>query len=122
MVTIMLYSEFSIQLHMERLLTQISKKSTSNKQGGIMLESYEIIRQLQRENAAIKAKLEPLADRNTPKVPEIESLADRNCPVCGAGIPWDALNDSINDAPPFCQNCGQAFDWSKEPKFHEEEY
>lgn len=111
----MVYTEFSIQLHMERLNTEFTKKSISNKIGGLLLASYEIIRQLQRENTSLK-------NRITPKIPATESLADRNCPVCGAGIPWDALNDSIREAPRFCQHCGQAFDWSKEPQFSKEEY
>lgn len=63
--------------------------------------------------------VQALVARDTPKAPEKESLADRICPVCGAGIHWDALNDPIKDAPAFCCHCGQRFDWSKEPKFNE---
>lgn len=63
--------------------------------------------------------LHGLIRRDTAAVPYKESLADRNCPVCGAGIHWDALNDSIKDAPLFCSACGQRFDWTTEPKFFE---
>lgn len=42
------------------------------------------------------------------------SLADRKCPVCGAYIPYDALNDGIEEAPLFCDNCGQALEWREE--------
>lgn len=52
--------------------------------------------------------------RNIARVPEKESLADRNCPVCGAGINWDALNDPLEYAPDFCTACGQRFDWGEE--------
>ena len=118
----MIHSDFAIENHLERLQTQFIKKSTPNKVGGYMLESYEIIRQLQKENASLKAENSTLKDWRTGKVPVTESLADRNCPTCGADIPWDALNDSISDAPRFCQHCGQAFDWTKEPKFKEDEF
>lgn len=47
-----------------------------------------------------------------PRKPICESLADRSCPACDAYIPFDALNDNIEDAPKYCKNCGQALDWS----------
>lgn len=115
----MVHSEFAITLHLEKLTEMISKKSLSNKVAGYMLNSLEIIRQLQKENASLKAGIEDLKAVRYGKPPVAESLADRNCPVCGSGIPWDALNDSIEDAPRFCQHCGQAFDWSQEAKYTE---
>lgn len=45
-----------------------------------------------------------------------DSLADRGCPSCGEYISWDALNDPLEYAPPFCKHCGQALDWSKEAR------
>ena len=51
--------------------------------------------------------------RNTPTKPQKDSLADWDCPYCGAYLPYDALNDPIEDAPKFCKNCGQAIDWSE---------
>lgn len=51
-------------------------------------------------------------EKQIPKKPNDESLADRSCPACDAYIPFDALNDNIEDAPNFCKNCGQALDWS----------
>lgn len=59
-------------------------------------------------------RLRDLLERATPKTPVRDSLADRACPACGAYIPWDALNEPVEYAPPFCKNCGQALDWSKE--------
>ena len=50
-------------------------------------------------------------ERQTPKKPIKESLADRYCPNCDGYIAFDALNDSILDAPVFCKHCGQALDW-----------
>lgn len=50
-------------------------------------------------------------EKQIPQKPIRESLADRACPVCDAYIPFDALNDKIEDAPNFCKNCGQALDW-----------
>lgn len=50
-------------------------------------------------------------EKQIPQKPIRESLADRSCPVCDAYIPFDALNDNIEDAPKFCKNCGQALDW-----------
>lgn len=49
--------------------------------------------------------------KQMPRKPVKESLADRACPACDAYISFDALNDNIEDAPKFCKNCGQAFDW-----------
>lgn len=53
-----------------------------------------------------------LFERNTPIKPQKDSLADWDCPYCGAYLPFDALNDSIEYAPKFCKHCGQAIDWS----------
>lgn len=51
-------------------------------------------------------------EKQIPQKPIHDSLADRACPVCDAYIPFDALNDRIEDAPKFCKECGQALDWS----------
>lgn len=45
--------------------------------------------------------------------PERESMADFNCPVCCAGIPFDALNEDVRNAPRYCSNCGCAFAWKE---------
>lgn len=50
-------------------------------------------------------------EKQIPKKPLHESLADRFCPVCGAYINFDALNESAEEAPEFCSGCGQALDW-----------
>lgn len=83
-----------------------------------IVESDPILAE-QLSNLIARDTVGKLIARDTPKAPERESLADRNCPVCGAGIHWDALNDPIKDAPAFCCHCGQRFDWSKEPKFND---
>lgn len=44
--------------------------------------------------------------------PFAENKQDYICPVCRAGINFDALNGFIEDAPKHCLNCGQRFDWS----------
>lgn len=49
--------------------------------------------------------------KQIPQKPIRDSLADRACPSCDAYIPFDALNDRIEDAPKFCKHCGQALDW-----------
>ena len=41
-----------------------------------------------------------------------ESKQDKLCPKCGAYISFDALNQPIEEAPNYCRNCGQKFDWS----------
>lgn len=51
--------------------------------------------------------------KQIPQKPIRDSLADRSCPVCGAYIPFDALNDDIVDSPDFCKTCGQALDWGR---------
>ena len=51
--------------------------------------------------------------KQTPQKANYESMADRGCPNCDAYIPFDALNDRIEDAPKFCRECGQALDWSE---------
>lgn len=50
-------------------------------------------------------------EKQIPKKPFRESLADRLCPVCGAYINFDALNEKIEEAPEYCSNCGQKIDW-----------
>lgn len=50
-------------------------------------------------------------EKQIPKKPLHESLADRFCPVCGAYINFDALNESAEEAPKFCSGCGQALYW-----------
>lgn len=47
----MKYSEFAIQQLKERLLELSMKDSTPKKYAGPMFEAYEVIRQLQKENA-----------------------------------------------------------------------
>jgi DNA repair exonuclease SbcCD ATPase subunit len=60
-----------------------------------------------------KIKIEAL-EKQIAKEPIKESLADRGCPVCGAYISYDALNEDIKEAPKFCTECGCKFDWSDE--------
>ena len=62
-----------------------------------------------------------LVDRAIEVEPFKESLADYMCPMCGAGLSFDALNDPIEYAPKFCSNCGQKLDWSKEEENCDEE-
>ena len=62
-----------------------------------------------------------LVDRATEVEPFKESLADYMCPMCGAGLSFDALNDPIEYAPNFCSNCGKKLDWSKEEENCDEE-
>lgn len=69
---------------------------------------------LARRLAMAQQERDTLVRRDTGKVPHHESLADCNCPVCGCGISWDGLNDPLNYAPKFCDECGQRFDWSEE--------
>lgn len=64
-------------------------------------------------------KLASFADRLRPRRPVKDSLADRGCPHCNAYINWDALNEPVKDAPKFCKNCGQEFDWSGEKGYEE---
>ena len=81
-----------------------------------LLDTADHIRQLYEE-------IKELAAYRTPVKPVRDSLSERGCPRCCAYIPFDALNDDVNrDAPRFCKNCGQAFDWSGEDGFKKEEY
>lgn len=59
-------------------------------------------------------RLQDLLKRATPRLPLRTSAQDRFCPACGAYISWDGLNDPMEQAPKFCRECGQAFDWSTE--------
>lgn len=63
---------------------------------------------------ADKTAISQALGKQEPQRPFRESLADRNCPVCGAYIPYDALNDGIEEAPLFCDNCGQALEWEED--------
>lgn len=71
-------------------------------------------REMQRINKEYNALqfVRGLLVRNTPTKPQKDSLADWDCPYCGAYLPFDALNDPIDDAPRFCKQCGQSIDWS----------
>lgn len=89
-----------------------------------MVERYEakVIEQIAMEAKAAgvasvtvlnKAAILDALNKQTRRVPIKESLADRSCPTCDAYLPFDALNDSLTDAPSFCSKCGQALDWSE---------
>ena len=58
--------------------------------------------------------LQSLVEKETPKKPFDESLADKLCPTCRAYINFDALNDSMENAPNYCPNCGQHINWEEE--------
>lgn len=60
---------------------------------------------------AIKAMEE--IDKFIPKRPLHSILNDnvRSCPTCGVYISFDALNQSIKEAPEYCSACGQKFLW-----------
>lgn len=47
----MIYSKFAIEQLKERLLILSMKDSTPKKYAGDLLEAYEVIKQLQKENA-----------------------------------------------------------------------
>lgn len=145
----MQHTEFAIDMLLERLQTRALQDRTPKKYAGPMFEAWETIQQYRSEISALKAENETLkaqvsassADSSpmnepiqessiapeveawirlmNPAVPIKDSLADRSCPNCDAYISWDALNDPIRDAPHHCKNCGQAFDWSKEPKYND---
>ena len=66
---------------------------------------------LAKEVNDLREMIAELREKQAPKKPRFEGLADRLCPVCGAYIPFDALNDDVSEAPNFCDCCGQAFDW-----------
>lgn len=46
-----------------------------------------------------------------PIKPFAENKQNYICPKCMAGINFDALNDNIENAPKFCTQCGQRFDF-----------
>ena len=50
--------------------------------------------------------------KETPAKPLNESRQDKFCPVCGAYLSFDALNEPIEEAPNYCSSCGQRIDWS----------
>lgn len=50
----MVYSDFSIDMLKERLLTKSMQDRTPKKYAGDMFEAYEVIRQLQREIKKLK--------------------------------------------------------------------
>lgn len=54
---------------------------------------------------------EKAIEKQIARKPFRESLADRLCPVCGAYIKFDALNEKVEEAPEYCSNCGQKIDW-----------
>jgi hypothetical protein len=57
--------------------------------------------------------LEIAIEKQKAKKPIKESLADYGCPICGAYINFDGLNEKFENAPKYCSECGQKFDWSK---------
>ena len=61
-----------------------------------------------------------LVDKATPKKPIDESFADKLCPICGAYINFDALNDRVERAPKYCSECGQRLNMSEEENCDEE--
>ena len=107
----MKYSDFAIDLLVERLIDKSMKDRTPKKYACDMFEAAEVIRQLRMQIASGRSAKSP------PVKPTKDSLADRGCPVCNCYIHWDALNDSAKDIPRFCSHCGSEFDWSEEPKF-----
>lgn len=64
-----------------------------------------------RGGAALEIAVDAL-EKQIPKKPLHESLADRLCPICQSYIPFDTLNDNVEEAPKFCPHCGQKLDWS----------
>lgn len=72
------------------------------------------VMRVEAENKKLKAELAQATLKQTPRKPRKESLADRDCPSCGAYINFDALNDRVEDAPPYCAWCGQALDWRED--------
>lgn len=48
-----------------------------------------------------------------PIKPFAENKQNYICPKCMAGINFDALNDNIENAPKFCTQCGQKFDFEE---------
>lgn len=51
--------------------------------------------------------------KETPAKPLNESRQDKLCPMCGAYLVYDALNQPVEEAPNYCSNCGQKLDWSE---------
>ena len=45
--------------------------------------------------------------------PIISSTQDYTCPSCGSLINFDALSQNYKEAPSFCRDCGQRFDWKE---------
>ena len=60
----------------------------------------------------LNAFIDEVYNKENAVKPFDESKQDKLCPKCGAGIIFDALNDPIEEAPKYCRNCGQKFDWS----------
>lgn len=56
---------------------------------------------------------ETLSKLFAPIKPFAESKQSYICPKCMAGINFDALNDNIENAPKFCTQCGQRFDFEE---------
>lgn len=79
----MRYSEFSIEMLLERLLTRSMADKTPQKYSTVMFEAWEVIRQLQQDLAAAqqKANALDLSVQNTPI----------QCPRCGQ--PYIRLDD-----------------------------
>lgn len=50
--------------------------------------------------------------KETPAKPLNESRQDKLCPMCGAYLVYDVLNQQVEEAPNYCSNCGQRIDWS----------
>lgn len=55
-------------------------------------------------------------DKMIEKYPFKESRADYLCPECYNYLPFDALNEDIEEAPEICAHCGQHIFWDKPSK------
>ena len=78
----------------------------------ILKHEHDYAQLLSYVNEALKTAISAL-EKQTPRKPLCESLADRFCPVCGAYINFDALNEKIEEAPEYCSNCGQKMSWEE---------
>lgn len=60
--------------------------------------------------------LQELVDKEKGIKPFKESLADRLCGKCGCYINYDALNESVENAPKYCVECGTKILWEEVKK------
>lgn len=91
-------------------MEEINKLDTQRKAMAALADSYKA--EISDLSVLNKPAIMNALRKQIPQKPIRDSLADRACPVCDAYIPFDALNDRIEDAPKFCKECGQALDWS----------